>query len=118
MLPGPGSAAIGAVPSGTCTVPEDQRGLPRPGAGKAACDAGAVETQSGEGPPVGGEEEQAHEQPGGSAGGSGIPGAGGSPVGGSTPTPLKCHKGFKKKIVNGRPKCVKVVKKKHRHHKH
>jgi hypothetical protein len=31
----------------------------------------------------------------------------------TTPKPLKCHKGFKKKTVHGKPKCVKLRK----HHK-
>jgi hypothetical protein len=44
LLPGSGSAAIGHVPLGACTVPKDQRGFPRPGQGKSACDSGAVET--------------------------------------------------------------------------
>jgi CSLREA domain-containing protein len=44
MLPGAGSSAIGLVPLGSCSVAEDQRGLLRPGSGKSACDAGAVET--------------------------------------------------------------------------
>jgi len=41
----PGSPAIGIVPpaSGLCT-PTDQRGFPRPGAGKSACDSGAYES--------------------------------------------------------------------------
>jgi chitodextrinase len=29
--------------------------------------------------------------------------------------PLKCHKGFKKKTVHGKPKCVKARKPKRRH---
>lgn len=44
MLPGAGSAAIGAVPLASCTVATDQRGFPRPGGGKSACDIGALET--------------------------------------------------------------------------
>ena len=38
------------------------------------------------------------------------------PVPGFTPknSPVKCKKGFKKKTVHGKVKCVKV-KKKHRH---
>ena len=49
MLPGLGSAAIGAISSGCSSVPKDQRDYPRPGTGKSACDSGAVET----GPPPG-----------------------------------------------------------------
>ena len=116
VLPGAGGSAIGAVPAASCTVHEDQRGLPRPGAGKTNCDAGAVETQSGESPPGGGE-EKAGERPGGSNPGGGNPG-GGNPGGSNpTPKPLKCKKGFKKKTVNGKARCVKM-KKTHRHHKH
>ncbi len=51
MLPGPGSSAIGGVPS-PCPVNVDQRGLPRPGGGSGfPCDIGAVETGSAS-PPV------------------------------------------------------------------
>jgi hypothetical protein len=45
MLPGAGSAAIGAITSGCSDVPADQRGFPRPGNG-SSCDIGAVETGS------------------------------------------------------------------------
>ena len=122
VLPGAGGAAIGAVLAGSCTVHEDQRGLPRPGAGKTNCDAGAVETQSGESPPLG-EKENGGGQPGGGGGQAG--GGGSNPAGSgatgtgstSSPKPLQCKKGFKKKTVKGKPKCVKV-KKTHRHHKH
>lgn len=54
---------------------------------------------------------------GGSGGGSGSAGGGGSGAGpggnqaGGT-KPLKCKKGFRKKKVKGKPKCVKVKKKK------
>jgi hypothetical protein len=132
LLPGSGSAAIGAVPAASCTVHEDQRAQPRPGAGKSACDAGAVETQSGEPPPdeeeEGGEEEGEHpgeETPEGGTG-SGSPTPATSSSTGSPPTssppppapkPVHCRKGFKKKVVKGKPRCVK--KKKHhgrRHH--
>ena len=115
MLPAAGGSAIGAVAAGSCTVHEDQRGLSRPGLGKTNCDAGAVETQSGESTPPGGE-QKGGEQPGGSgesppasSGGS----AGTAPAGGGsnpTPKPLQCKKGFKKKTVKGKPKCVKVKK--------
>lgn len=128
LLPGPGSSAIGAVPAASCAIHEDQRGLPRPGAGKTNCDAGAVETQSGESPSSG-EKENGGEQPGGSGGqqgggggnsvgaGGGGAGAGGSgSTPGPKPKPLQCRKGFKKKTVKGKPKCVKT-KKAHRHHK-
>jgi hypothetical protein len=120
VFPGSGSSAVGAVASGACSVHEDQRGQPRPGAGKSACDAGAVETQSGEGPSGGGE-EPGGEQPGGS------PGSGGTPTSAApvtpmppapTPMPLRCRKGFTKKKVNGKQKCVKVKKQHRRHHKH
>ncbi len=47
MLPGTGSAAIGIVPSASCSPYVDQRGDSRPGSGKSACDAGAVETGAG-----------------------------------------------------------------------
>jgi len=138
VMPGAGGSAIGAVPAASCTVHEDQRGQPRPGAGgKVKCDAGAVETQAGE--PVGeeeppGEEEEPpgeeEENPPGEEGGGGgeqPAGGGGNNTGGSagagtgsTPTaapkPLHCKKGFKKKTVKGKPKCVRV-KKAHRHHK-
>ena len=40
-LPDAAGAAIGVVPAGSCTVPEDQRGFAR--GGGSACDAGAVE---------------------------------------------------------------------------
>jgi hypothetical protein len=120
LLPGSGGAAIGAVPSGSCSVANDQRGLPRPGAGKSACDAGAVETTSGEGPGGGGE-ENGGEQPGGGGnppGGSAPGGSTGTPVT-QTPEPLKCRKGFKKKNVKGKLRCVKVKKPhRRRHHKH
>ncbi|MCB0860044.1 MAG: Ig-like domain repeat protein [Solirubrobacterales bacterium] len=43
ILPQPGSAAIGGVPLGSCTVTTDQRGNPRPGS-DGSCDIGAVET--------------------------------------------------------------------------
>ena len=52
MLPGVGSSAIGLVPFGSCSVGEDQRGLSRPGSGKSACDAGAVETGGSAGGPA------------------------------------------------------------------
>jgi hypothetical protein len=52
MLPGAGSSAIGLVPFGSCSVGEDQRGLSRPGSGKSACDAGAVETGGSAGGPI------------------------------------------------------------------
>jgi Bacterial Ig-like domain (group 3) len=51
-LPATGSPAIGIVPLASCTVNVDQRGLSRPGAGKAACDAGAVETGGAAGGPT------------------------------------------------------------------
>lgn len=44
MLPNAGSVAIGGVPLASCTVPNDQRGFPRPGADGVSCDIGAVET--------------------------------------------------------------------------
>jgi hypothetical protein len=86
MLPGTGSAAIGIVPSGSCSPYMDQRGDSRPGSGKSACDAGAVETGAGEpgggtggGEPGGG----SGTTPGtGSSSGTGSSG-GGSPTGGS-----------------------------------
>jgi hypothetical protein len=124
LLPGGGSSAIGAVPSASCAVYEDQRGLPRPGAGKTNCDAGAVETQSGEPSSGGGEESppgggegKTGEQPGGSSGGGGgsSSGNGSGSNSQSQPKPLKCKKGFKKKTVKGKAKCVK--KKTHQHHK-
>jgi hypothetical protein len=116
VLPGAGGSAIGAVPAGSCTVHEDQRGLSRPGAGKANCDAGAVETQAGESPPSTGSGKGAEPPAGG--GGSGAAGSAGGGGSGSTPKPkpLQCRKGFKKKTVKGKPKCVKT-KKAHRHHK-
>jgi hypothetical protein len=138
LLPGATGAAIGAVPAASCTVDEDQRGLPRPGAGKTNCDAGAVETQSGEPPHEEEEEEGGEEEGGEEEGGSEPPAEGGGstpPSGGgasssgtgSTPTPapapapspkpLHCKKGFKKKIVKGKPRCVRK-KKAHRHRKH
>jgi hypothetical protein len=129
LLPGAGGSAIGAVPAGSCTVHEDQRGLARPGTGKTNCDAGAVETQTGEPPPDEEEEEEEEEPPasggeigGGTGGGAGTAGTGGGTTGtGSTPTstpkPLHCRKGFKKKTVKGKPRCVKK-KKAHRHRKH
>ena len=48
MLPAPGSAAIDAVPSGSCSEAVDQRGMPRPSPNGGACDAGAVEAQAGD----------------------------------------------------------------------
>src|ERR1700710_1835126 len=117
--PGAGGSAIGTVPAGSCTVHEDQRGLPRPGTGKTNCDAGAVETQAGESSPPTGNERDG-ERPGGGSGNNAAAGgsAGAAGGGGPTPTPrpLQCKKGFKKKTVKGRPKCVKL-KKAHRHHK-
>jgi Bacterial Ig-like domain (group 3) len=52
MLPGAGSSAIGLVPLGSCSVGEDQRGLSRPGSGRSACDAGAVESGGSAGGPT------------------------------------------------------------------
>lgn len=103
VLPGAGGSAIGIVAAASCTVHEDQRGLPRPGGGKTNCDAGAVETQSGESPPPGGEK-------------TGVPPGPGVPT--PTPKPLKCKKGFRKKIVKGTPRCVRIKKHHHRHHHH
>lgn len=40
-----GSSAFGEVPPSACTVTQDERGLPRPGAGAGNCDAGAYELQ-------------------------------------------------------------------------
>ena len=87
MLPGVGSAAIGIVPSASCSPYVDQRGDSRPGSGKSACDAGAVETGAGE-PGVG----TGGGEPGGGSGtrrpapdrppGTGSSG-GGLPTGGS-----------------------------------
>jgi hypothetical protein len=86
MLPGTGSAAIGIVPSSSCSPYVDQRGDSRPGSGKSACDAGAVETAAGE-PGVG----TGGGEPGGGSGttpgigsstGTGSSG-GASPTGGS-----------------------------------
>jgi hypothetical protein len=51
LLPGAGSSAIGAVSTGFCFPSQDQRGFVRPGTGKLACDAGAVET-GGSPPPI------------------------------------------------------------------
>ncbi len=118
-LPGAGSSAIGAVSGASCSVTVDQRGSVRPGAGKANCDAGAVETQSGETPPPGEEEEA--EQPGGNPP-TGAPPTGSAPPGnpptgsGSGTKPLKCRKGFKKKKVKGKPKCVRIKPHRRRHH--
>jgi hypothetical protein len=39
------SSAFGEVPQAACTLTTDERGLPRPGTGYAACDAGAFEVQ-------------------------------------------------------------------------
>ncbi len=56
---------------------------------------------------------------GGGAGGGGSSGGGSSGGGGSTQPPptssptVKCKKGFKKKTVHGKAKCVKVKKHKH-----
>jgi hypothetical protein len=136
LLPGTGGSAIGAVPAASCTVHEDQRGLPRPGAGKTNCDAGAVETQSGEEGGEGEEEGGGGEEGGGSeppavgGGGTTPPSSGSASTSGSTtttppppttapapsPRPLHCKKGFKKKTVQGKQRCVK--KKSHRHRKH
>jgi hypothetical protein len=125
LLPGAGGSAIGIVPAASCTVDEDQRGLPRPATGKTNCDAGAVETQTGESPPPNQEEEKGSEQPGQTGGSN--PSGGGSSGGGTSltpspapapaPKPLHCKKGFKRKIVKGTPRCVKK-KKAHRHRKH
>lgn len=86
MLPGVGSAAIGIVPSASCSPYVDQRGASRPGSGKSACDAGAVETGAGEpGGGTGGGEPGGGSgmTPGsGSSSGTGSSG-GGSPTGGS-----------------------------------
>jgi hypothetical protein len=128
LVPGSGSSAIGAVAAASCTVTEDQRGQPRPGTGKTSCDAGAVETQSVEPPP---NEEKGGEQPGGEQPGGSNPG--GSNPGGSNPgsnpggtlpppspapgpKPLRCRKGFTKKVVKGKPRCVKKKHRRHHHH--
>lgn len=118
VFPDAGSSAIGVVAPAACSVHTDQRGEPRPGAGKSACDAGAVETQSGEGPPGGSEQPGGGGSPGGGGGSpAGTAPAGAAPVAPMpTSRPLKCRKGFKKKKVNGEQKCVKV--KKPRPHKH
>ena len=42
-LPGIGSAAINAIPNGSCTLNTDQRGISRPQG--SACDSGAVESR-------------------------------------------------------------------------
>lgn len=119
LLPGAGGSAIGAVPAASCTVHEDQRGLPRPGAGKVNCDAGAVETQAGE-PPSEEEEESSGEPPTGGAGGTGGTSGSGAVTGTASPAPgpkpLHCKKGFKKITVKGKKRCVKK-KKAHRRHK-
>jgi hypothetical protein len=52
VMPATGSPAIGIVPLVACTVNVDQRGLSRPGSGKSACDAGAVETGGAPGGPT------------------------------------------------------------------
>jgi len=120
LLPGASGSAIGAVPAASCAVHEDQRGLPRPGTGKTNCDAGAVETQAGEPPSE--EEEQEEESggepPAGSSGSVAPPGTGATPTPAPTPVPkrLHCKKGFKKKVVKGKQRCVKK-KKAHRRHK-
>jgi len=129
LLPGAAGAAIGVVSAASCTIDEDQRGLPRPGIGKTNCDAGAVETQSGEPPHEEEEEEGGGEPPAGGGGTTSPSGGGASSSGtGSTsmpptttplppgPKPLHCKKGFKKKIVKGKARCVR--KKTHRHRKH
>ncbi|HWA52596.1 MAG TPA: choice-of-anchor Q domain-containing protein, partial [Solirubrobacterales bacterium] len=138
VLPGAGGSAIGAVAAASCLVHEDQRGLPRPGAsGKVKCDAGAVETQVGDEEPEEEEPPGEEEEPPGEeeekGGGGEQPGTGGgnnaagssadstappasAPAPQPTPKPLKCKKGFKKKTVKGKPRCVKV-KKTHPHHK-
>lgn len=75
----PSGVGVGIVPAAACTVHEDQRGEPRPAAGKTTCDAGAVETTLA-GP--GGGETPGGETPGGKtpAGGNGSPPSGGGPV--------------------------------------
>lgn len=84
------------------------------------------------GNPGGGESPGGGSNPGGGNPGGGSPGGGGTPGGsgggastggggsapsnpGSTATPtpakpLKCKRGFKKKLVHGKPRCVKVKK--------
>jgi len=119
LLPAAGGSAIGAVPAASCTVHEDQRGQPRPGANKTNCDAGAVETQAGEPPPVDpGGGSGSGPTGGGSGAGTGAGGTGSTPIPapGPKPKPLQCKKGFKKRTVKGKPRCVKL-KKTHRHHK-
>ena len=112
ILPAPGSAAIGAVPAAECTVHEDQRGEPRPGADKSSCDIGAVETgpSSGVQPPQGG------GSGGGASGGGG--GAGGGPPGPSKPKPkaVHCPKSKKRVVRNGKAKCVPKHKHKGKQH--
>jgi hypothetical protein len=76
MLPGTGSAAIGVVPSGSCSPYVDQRGDSRPGSGKSTCDAGAVETGGAGGGPG--------ETGGGGGGGGSEPGGGELSGGGGT----------------------------------
>jgi len=53
---------------------------------------------------------------GGGAGPAPVPPVANPPVT-PKPKPLKCKRGFKKKIVKGKPRCVKK-KKKHKHHRH
>jgi RHS repeat-associated protein len=67
------------------------------------------------------EEEAGPPLPGG--GGGSTPGAGPAPSAEAPPAPTPphrkphCRKGFKKKKVHGKKKCVKVKKKRHAHHK-
>jgi Divergent InlB B-repeat domain len=44
--------------------------------------------------------------------------AAGGGGGGQSPKPLRCRKGFKKKRVHGKARCVKIKKKKKHHHHH
>jgi hypothetical protein len=109
MLPGSGGSAIGAVSLASCIVSEDQRGLPRPAAGKSSCDIGAVETPfAGESAPpveaVGVRKRQLpsfHSRR--------------WPHSSAAPKPLQFKKGFVRKSIKSKPTCVKAKHPRHHH---
>jgi hypothetical protein len=96
-------AAAGCVGSSPCTIVIE--------GGNAAISARFDPEPMGTGPAPG-------TQPGGGNPGGGSPGGGSTGGTGTTPKPkpLTCRKGFKKKAVNGKPKCVRKHKAHKKHH--
>ena len=84
----------------------------------------ANQLTSASGPGDDKEESKEESEPSAPVGGGGEPvgGGGAPPSAGAVPPPvpapkklLHCHRGFKKKKVHGKSKCVKIKKKRHRH---